>query len=183
MKAGLRLYRAASNPDQSDRRNIATAYAAISPLFRDPLQVKQMLATDIAFYMGWVEHYVADAAQPLHNSIHHDGWSGADPRGYTRDPQIHGRFEWQYVDLIAVTEEDALKYMRKVPRLLEDVSKAVLTSLSAFSMRGSLWGRNKSRASGRRRTRFSPHGSQATCRRPMQGPVRLRCAEQPSSSG
>jgi hypothetical protein len=75
---------------------------------------------------GWVGHYVADAAQPLHNSIHHDGWSGPDPKGYTRDPQIHGRFESQYVDLIAVTEEDVLKYMRKEPRLLEDVWKAVL---------------------------------------------------------
>ena len=40
-----------------------------------------MLANDIAFYMGWVGHYVADAAQPLHNSIHHDGWSGANPKG------------------------------------------------------------------------------------------------------
>jgi len=46
---------------------------------------------------------VADAAQPLHNSKHHDGWSGANPKNYTRDPEIHGRFESQYVDLIAVT--------------------------------------------------------------------------------
>ena len=75
---------------------------------------------------GLGRHYVADAAQPLQNSVHHDGWSGADPKGYTRDPQIHGRFESQYVDLIAVTEEDVLKYMRKEPRLLEDVWKAVL---------------------------------------------------------
>jgi len=126
MKAGMRLYRAASNPDPSDRRNPATAYAAISNLFRDPSQVKQMLAGDIAFYMGWVGHYVADAAQPLHNSIHHDGWSGANPKGYSRDPEIHGRFETQYVDLIGVTEEDLTKYMRKEPRHLDDVWKAVL---------------------------------------------------------
>ena len=126
MKAGMRLYRAATNPEQSSRLNIGTMYAAISPLFRDPAQVQQMLANDIAFYMGWVGHYVADAAQPLHNSIHHDGWSGADPKGYTRDPNIHGRFESQYVDLIGVTEEDVLKYMRNPPRLLDDVWKAVL---------------------------------------------------------
>src|SRR5580692_9204190 len=49
MKAGMRLYRAASNPDPADRRNPAAAYPAISPLFRDPAQVKQMLANDIAF--------------------------------------------------------------------------------------------------------------------------------------
>jgi hypothetical protein len=50
-------------------------------MFSDPAQVKQMLANDIAFYMGWVGHYVADAAQPLHNSMHHDGWSGPNPKG------------------------------------------------------------------------------------------------------
>ena len=126
MKAGMRLYRAVTNSEQSDGANIGKSYAAISPLLRDPAPVAQMLANDIAFYMGWVGHYVADAAQPLHNSIHHDGWSGPDPKGYTRDPRIHGRFESQYVDLIGVTEEDVEQYMRKEPRHLDDVWKAVL---------------------------------------------------------
>ena len=126
IKAGMRLYRALSNPQESGRANLGTIYASISPLFRDPAQVKQMLTSDIAFYMGWVGHYVADAAQPLHNSIHHDGWSGADPKGYTRDPNIHGRFESAYVDLIGVTEEDLLRYVPKEPRLLDDVWRSVL---------------------------------------------------------
>jgi len=126
MKAGMRLYRAVSNQEQPGRADPGTIYGTISPLFRDPAQVKQMLATDIAFYMGWVGHYVADAAQPLHNSIHHDGWSGPDPKGYTRDPNIHGRFESAYVDLIAVTGEDLMKYVPKEPRVLDDVWKAVL---------------------------------------------------------
>ena len=39
---------------------------------------------------------------------------------------IHGRFESQYLDLIGVTEEDVVKYMRKEPRLLDNVWKAVL---------------------------------------------------------
>jgi len=125
MKAGMRLYCAVDNPELV-RTSIAATYAAISPLFRDPAQVKQMVANDIAFYMGWVGHYVADAAQPLHNSIHHDGWSGANPKGYTRDTRIHGRFETQYVDLIEVTSDDVIKYMRKEPRHLDDVWKAVL---------------------------------------------------------
>jgi len=126
MKAGMRLYRNVSNPEGPNRPNLGSIYAAISPLLRDPAQVKQMLANDIAFYLGWVGHYVADAAQPLHNSIHHDGWSGVDPKGYTRDPMIHGRFESQYLDLIGVTEEDVVKYMRPEPRLLDNVWKAVL---------------------------------------------------------
>lgn len=85
-----------------------------------------MLANDVAFYMGWLGHYVADAAMPLHNSIHHDGWSGDNPKGYTRDPNIHGRFESQYVDLIGATEAEVLKYMPKEARYLEDPWQATL---------------------------------------------------------
>ena len=125
MKVGMRLYRAVDNAQQSPA-NLASTFAKISPLYGDPAQVKDMLARDIAFYMGWVGHYVADAAMPLHNSKHHDGWSGANPKGYTRDPEIHGRFESQYVDLIETTAPDVVKYMRKEPRHLDDVWKATL---------------------------------------------------------
>ena len=51
------------------------------------------LSRDIAFYVGWLGHYTADGAQPLHDTIHHDGWQGPNPHGYTTDPAIHGRFK------------------------------------------------------------------------------------------
>jgi hypothetical protein len=126
MKAGMRLYRRVAEPDPQSVGNIAKLYAAISPLYQDPAQVKQMLLADIAFYMGWTGHYAADAAMPLHDSIHHDGWSGDNPKGYTRDPNIHGRFESQYVDLIATSEADILQYVPKDARYLNDPWQAVL---------------------------------------------------------
>jgi hypothetical protein len=125
IKAGMRVYRAAGNPERAPT-SVPAMYPRISPLFGDPAQLKQMLATDVAFYMGWVGHYVADAAQPLHNSIHHDGWSGDNPKNYTRDTRIHGRFETQYVNLIEVTSDDVVKYMRKEPRHFDNVWEAVL---------------------------------------------------------
>jgi hypothetical protein len=125
VKAGMRLYRGTGSPDQV-RVNVGPAFASVSPMFSDAAQVRQMLAQDVAFYMGWLGHYVADAAQPLHNSIHHDGWSGENPKGYTRDPNIHGRFETRYVDLIQTTAPDVVKYMRKDARKLTDVWKATL---------------------------------------------------------
>jgi len=126
MKAGMRLYRHVSEPHQQGFGNIAKLYAAISPLFQDPVQVKQMLLTDIAFYMGWTGHYAADAAMPLHDSIHHDGWAGDNPKGYTRDANIHSRFESEYVDLITTSEADVLQYVPKEARYLEDPWQAVL---------------------------------------------------------
>src|SRR5205085_5893966 len=120
MKAGMRLYRHVSSPDTRPFSNIASLYAAISPVFQDAGQVKQMLAADVAFYMGWLGHYVADAAMPLHDSVHHDGWSGDNPKGYTRDPAIHDRFESDFVELIAATETGLVKYVPKEARHLED---------------------------------------------------------------
>ncbi len=124
MKAGMRLYRYVDQ--KQSPFNIAKLYAAISPLFQDPAQVKQLLLADIAFYMGWTGHYAADAAMPLHDSIHHDGWSGDNPKGYTRDPNIHERFESSFVDLIAVSEPDLLPYVPKQARYLDDPWQAVL---------------------------------------------------------
>src|SRR5262249_55227816 len=106
--------------------NIANLYASIAPLYKDPEQVKAMLANDIAFYMGWLGHYIADAAQSLHNSQHHDGWNGENPRGDTRDPEIHGRFQSAYVALIAASEGDVLPYVAKAARVLDAPGTAIL---------------------------------------------------------
>jgi len=126
MKAGMRLYRHASDQDAQPFSNISTLYKQISPAFHDATQVREMLAADIAFYMGWLGHYVADAAMPLHDSIHHDGWVGDNPKGYTRDPNIHDRFESEYVDLIAVTEADVMKYLPGEAQHLDNAWQATL---------------------------------------------------------
>jgi hypothetical protein len=99
-------------------------YRAVPPQSADA----RFLAQDIAFYVGWLGHYTADGAQPLHDSIHHDGWLGDNPRDYTRDPRIHGRFESQFVDLIGLSDADLLPKISK-PRLLDDPFSAILHHL------------------------------------------------------
>jgi hypothetical protein len=129
MKAGMRLYRLASGTSAgltSRYQTIGRMYASISPALSDPAQIQEFLARDVAFYMGWLGHYIADAAQPLHNSKHHDGWEGDNPKGYTRDPNIHSRFESAYVELIAVSEADILPYVGKQARRLDDPWVAIL---------------------------------------------------------
>jgi hypothetical protein len=44
---------------------------------------------NIVYFMGVMGHYVGDGAQPLHDTIHHHGWLGANPHGYTTDPKFH----------------------------------------------------------------------------------------------
>jgi hypothetical protein len=49
------------------------------------------------FYAGWLGHYVADGSQPLHTTIHYNGWVGPNPSGYTTQHGIHALFETTYV--------------------------------------------------------------------------------------
>jgi hypothetical protein len=51
----------------------------------------------IIFYAGWLGHYVADGAQPLHTTIKYNGWVGPNPNGYTTLHDIHAQFETAYV--------------------------------------------------------------------------------------
>jgi hypothetical protein len=48
-------------------------------------------------YAGWMGHYVADGAQPLHVTVHYNGWTGANPNGYTTDRHTHANFEGEFV--------------------------------------------------------------------------------------
>jgi hypothetical protein len=41
------------------------------------------------YVMGVMGHYVGDCAQPLHTTIHHNGWVGGNPHGYTTWPGLH----------------------------------------------------------------------------------------------
>jgi hypothetical protein len=62
--------------------------------------------TEIAFLAGWLGHYVADGAMPLHSTIQYDGWVGPNPNGYTTRKGIHWMFENDFVHA-NVTARDA----------------------------------------------------------------------------
>lgn len=91
-------------------------------------QPTKLIEMDIAFYVGWLGHYIGDGAQPLHDTIHHDGWQGPNPNEYTRDPRVHGRFESAFVDLIELREEDILPRVQK-PQTFTDAFGAILAHL------------------------------------------------------
>src|ERR1700722_2380022 len=67
MKAGMRLYRLASGQASgltSRYQSIGALYGSISPQLGDPKQVSEYLARDVASYMGWLGHYIADSHHP-----------------------------------------------------------------------------------------------------------------------
>ncbi len=50
------------------------------------------------YHMGKLSHFVADAAQPLHTTIHHHGWVGPNPNGYTTDKGFHRHIDGEVLE-------------------------------------------------------------------------------------
>ena len=49
--------------------------------------------------MGQLSHFVGDAAQPLHSTIHHHGWVGENPDDFTTDKGFHSYIDGDVVAL------------------------------------------------------------------------------------
>jgi len=66
--------------------------------------------------IGVWSHYVGDASQPLHTSIHFNGWgTSANPDGFTTSPRTHATFESAFVNAHA-TLLDVRAAMTPLPK-------------------------------------------------------------------
>lgn len=92
---------------------------------RDTAFAEQHCAFDV-IRLG---HYIGDGAQPLHDSVNSDGWRGPNPKGYTTDRSIHGRFESRFVDGMNLTASDIAARVGAPGRRDGDMFDAVLTFL------------------------------------------------------
>jgi hypothetical protein len=50
------------------------------------------------FYAGWLGHYVGDGSNPMHTSIHYNGWVGPNHQGFTTAHDVHARMETAFVN-------------------------------------------------------------------------------------
>lgn len=78
---------------------------------------------------GILGHYVSDAANPHHTTIHYNGWSGDNPKGYTvytNEPNkgFHFRFESQYVES-HIQVKDVLPLVATEARVIEKPREAI----------------------------------------------------------
>jgi hypothetical protein len=51
---------------------------------------------NIVYVMGVMGHYVGDGTQPLHTTVHFNGWIGDNPRGYTTSQKFHAWIDGGY---------------------------------------------------------------------------------------
>ena len=52
---------------------------------------------DVIYVMGVMGHYVGDGAQPLHTTMHYNGWAGKNPQGYTTNRTFHAWIDGGYL--------------------------------------------------------------------------------------
>jgi hypothetical protein len=75
--------------------------------FADALALRQIITLRD---LGVWAHYVGDASQPMHASIHYDGWGDfPDPQGYRREKGFHAAFESVFVDAHVTAADVAAK--------------------------------------------------------------------------
>lgn len=103
-------------------------------LWRDPQHAaeREQIEQNIIYYGGVLGHYVADASQPLHVTIHFNGWSASsNPENYTREP-LHWRFEGEYVKAKIKPEDFAglVKTAQKLQDPFADIMRYLFESHS-----------------------------------------------------
>jgi hypothetical protein len=60
---------------------------------------------------GLLGHYVGDGANPLHTSIHYNGWIGPNPKSYTTSNTIH----WKMEGIFVAANFNQLQFANLVP--------------------------------------------------------------------
>ena len=81
---------------------------------------------------GILGHYVADASQPHHTTIHFNGWAedAPNPRGFTQDRDFHSRFESAFVGA-HVEFGDVDAHMTKKPMEFDNAREAIWVHVRA----------------------------------------------------
>lgn len=74
----------------------------------EPARADQLaMARASAMYnMGILAHFVGDAAQPLHTTMHHHGWKGENPNGYSTENSIHAYIDGGVIKTQKITVDD-----------------------------------------------------------------------------
>ena len=81
----------------------------------------------IIYDAGVLGHYVSDAANPHHATVHYNGWAKdyPNPNGYTTDDTFHWRFESDFVQS-HIKVEDLLSSINPQPRTIQNPRAEVL---------------------------------------------------------
>src|SRR5581483_7538914 len=64
------------------------------------------------YVMGVMGHFVGDCAQPLHTTVHHNGWVGPNPHGYSTWQGIHSWVDGGFIAKARLRADDLRPQVR-----------------------------------------------------------------------
>jgi hypothetical protein len=74
---------------------------------------------NIIYTMGVMGHFYGDAAQPLHTTMHFNGWVGPNPNHYTTDTHFHSLIDGGYIFKAGIEADlDAMKKKMRPAQIL-----------------------------------------------------------------
>jgi len=93
-------------------------------------QDRESARANAVYVAGVLGHYVGDASQPMHMSIHYNGWSenSPNPKNYTKDRGLHSRYEVGYVN--AAVDASGVRPRIKPPQRLAAVWDSIKQHLT-----------------------------------------------------
>ena len=81
--------------------------------------------------LGWWAHFVEDASQPMHVSVHYNGWGkGPNPEGFVTGPGLHSKFEAAFV-IANIRQADIAARMRPYRHCDDTLAACVQDYLAA----------------------------------------------------
>jgi hypothetical protein len=88
-------------------------------------QDRESARANAVYVAGVLGHYVGDGSQPMHMSIQYNGWldTTPNPKNYTKDRGLHGRYEAAYVN--AAVEIAAVRPKVQSPQRLTNVWNSI----------------------------------------------------------
>ncbi|MEK6409112.1 MAG: hypothetical protein AABN34_19485 [Acidobacteriota bacterium] len=117
--------------------SILEGYQKVQVLFRmwrEPQHASErdQIEQNIIYYAGVLGHYVADGSQPLHATIHFNGWStSSNPQFFTREP-LHWRFEGEYVKA-QIKPEDFSGLVKTATKLADPFADIVKYLIDSYN--------------------------------------------------
>lgn len=88
---------------------LASSWTTLKTYEQNPSLVNDELIRNarenVVYHMGIISHYIGDGSQPLHTTIHHNGWEGPNPNGYTTDKKFHQLIDGGLIGQFRITPD------------------------------------------------------------------------------
>ncbi len=72
---------------------------------------------NVLYIMGIMGHFVGDTTQPLHTTMHYNGWVGENPNGYTTSTKLHSWIDGGYMEKVGINQEALLSKVKQAVSL------------------------------------------------------------------